>query len=363
MSSGKSSAPTAEAVTGDGAEAKDAPGGEGPLDLGAMQGLLAGLAGARGLVLAVSGGPDSMALMGMCALCADRLPKVHVATIDHGLRPSGRAEAEAVLAAATAFGFAARLLRWEGASAASAVQEKARRARYALLAEVAREAGASHIVTAHTLDDQAETMLMRLARGSGPEGLVGMRALVQRGAFLHARPLLGVAKARLVATCRARGWSFVDDPSNRDPRFARARWRTLMPALAAEGLDAAGLARFGRRLASVLDVVDRCAARAGAEARLEDEGGVIALDARRLSQEPAAVAERVLGRLLADFARPGPPRLARLEHLTVRILAAAGAGESFAGTLHGARLILARDGILRIRPEGERRRGRAGGAA
>src|SRR5690606_3498551 len=122
-----------------------------------------------------------------------------------------------------------------------------REARYRLLVQCAREAGASHLVTAHTLDDQAETILMRMARGSGLAGLAGMRAETDREGICHVRPLLEWPKASLLTLCREQGWAFVGDPSNEDARFARVRWRRIMPLLAEEGLTAERLARLGER--------------------------------------------------------------------------------------------------------------------
>ena len=104
--------------------------------------------------------------------------------------------------------------RWEGLKPASGVQAQARRARYMLLANEARRLGGATLVTAHTLDDQAETMLMRLAHGSGPSGLAGMRGRSEVNGVPLARPLLGIPKARLVATAEARGLPFMCDPSN-----------------------------------------------------------------------------------------------------------------------------------------------------
>ena len=137
------------------------------------------------------------------------------------------------------------------------MQEAARAARYRLLGEAARKAGAPHILTAHTLDDQAETVLIRMARGSGLTGLAAMHddtaaGHVRRGAgaesgdaIVLVRPLLDIAEGAADRDPRGREIPFADDPSNRDPRFTRARLRGLMGALAAEGLDAppAGAAR------------------------------------------------------------------------------------------------------------------------
>ena len=133
------------------------------------------------------------------------------------------------------------------------MQETARIARYRLLAEAATRAGYEHILTAHTLNDQAETVLFRLARGSGLTGLAGMAHAsavpIDAGtAIFLVRPLLPISKARLLATLKAAGVAHSEDPSNLDPRFARPRLRALMPALASEGLDARCLARLALRM-------------------------------------------------------------------------------------------------------------------
>src|SRR5262249_8817293 len=139
--------------------------------------------------------------------------------------------------------------------------------RHQLSAGAARGAGAPCVLTAHTLDDQAETVLLRMARGSGLSGLGAMvrqtllpvtglhttgatdkKAAIYKTAIFLVRPLLDLSKARLIATLAAMGITFVDDPSNRDPRFTRPRLRMLMPALADEGLDARRLALLARRL-------------------------------------------------------------------------------------------------------------------
>ena len=217
--------------------------------------LFSGLDGLRGLILAVSGGPDSTALLVLAARWAKRVkraPKLVAITIDHGLRKEAAGEAVAVGRLARRLGVSHRTLRWRGKKPKSGLQEAAREARYRLLAQAAADAGYAHILTAHTLDDQAETVLFRLARGSGVVGLAGMAhasllptgpSASGEGVIFLVRPLLRIPKARLVATLKAARIPYSDDPTNRDPRFTRARLRTLLPALAREGLDARGLAR------------------------------------------------------------------------------------------------------------------------
>ena len=140
--------------------------------------LFHGLENLRGLVLAVSGGSDSTALLVMAARWAKQLkkrrPKLLAVTIDHGLRPESAREAAAVKRLARQLGVPHRTLAWRGRKPKTGLQETARLARYALLAQAALREGYEHVLTAHTLDDQAETVLFRLARGSGVTGLAGM---------------------------------------------------------------------------------------------------------------------------------------------------------------------------------------------
>ena len=228
------------------------PTADGSVGDGEANALFRGLEDLPGLVLAVSGGPDSTALLVLAARWAKRLkraPKLVAVTIDHGLRPQAAREAAMVKRLARRLGVPHRTLHWRGRKPRTGLQEAARYARYALLAQVAMRARFAHILTAHTLDDQAETVLFRLARGSGLFGLTGMAHAAPlplngvREIFL-VRPLLHLPKARLVATLKAERIAYAEDPSNHDPRFTRARLRSLMPALAREGLDARGLARL-----------------------------------------------------------------------------------------------------------------------
>lgn len=291
--------------------------------------LFGGLEGLRGLLLAVSGGSDSSALLLITARWAKELkkrrkraPKLTAVTIDHGLRPDSKREAAAVKRLARRLGVAHRTLRWRGKKPKTGVQEAARHARYRLLAQAAARAGCEHILTAHTLDDQAETVLFRLARGSGLTGLAGMAYAAPVPAdgdssIFLVRPLLGVPKARLIATLKAAGVAYSEDPSNRDPRFARARLRNLMPDLAREGLDARGLARLAARLrraeATVEFAVDAASA-ALAPAPWRERGPIV-FEAARFHDLPAEVALRLIGRAIAYTGDEGPVELAKLESL------------------------------------------------
>jgi tRNA(Ile)-lysidine synthase len=323
-----------------------------------------GLENAHGLILAVSGGPDSTALMILAARWAKRLeraPKLIAVTVDHGLRAEAAREAAAVKRLAKALGVAHRTLRWRGKKPKSGLQEAARVARYRLLADVAVRAGYGHILTAHTLDDQAETILFRLARGSGLTGLAGMaRALPlpigARASLFLVRPLLHLPKARLVATLKAERIGFSDDPSNQDPRFARARLRGLMPDLAREGLDARGLARLAARVRRAEAAIEFAvgAARAALAPGPWPARGPITFATARFADLPAEIGLRLLGRAVAQTGDEGPVELGKLEALYEALRLAPA---RLRRTLAGAQITLDKDRLTVERAPARRSRG------
>ena len=314
------------------------------------------------LLVAVSGGPDSIALLGLLAAWAQvpGRPILHAATVDHGLREASSEEARAVSALCAGLGVPHAVLRWEGAKPRAGIQAHAREARYRLLADEAARLGGAVLVTAHHQDDQAETLLMRMAHGSGPAGLAGMRARHVRAGLAIARPLLDVSKGELVATAEALGLPFVRDPSNADDRFERARWRALLPARAREGLTAQRLASLARRLGRTEAAL---AHRAGVllpalslPSRLDGEARLRFAD---LLAEPEEMALRVVSLALEGLVCDdmSGPRLERLEACVGALLAAAAEGTALRRTLGGCVLSLSADGVLSLRREGMRRRG------
>ena len=221
---------------------------------------------APALLLAVSGGPDSVALMWLMARWRRSLgrgPRLIAATVDHGLRAEAAREARVVKRLARELDLPHRTLRWTGEKPTTGVPAAARDARYRLLAQAAKAAGASHIVTAHTRDDQAETLLMRLLRGSGVAGLGAMERLSLRHGVVLARPLLNIPKTRLIATLNKAKIAYAEDPTNRDRAYTRPRLRALLPALAAEGGDARTLARLAAPSYSMLRRLLLCPRRSG----------------------------------------------------------------------------------------------------
>ncbi|MFY9686348.1 MAG: tRNA lysidine(34) synthetase TilS [Pseudolabrys sp.] len=326
--------------------------------------LFSGLQSLPVLVLAVSGGPDSTALMVLAARWRDSLkakPKLIAVTVDHGLRKESKAEAAAVARLARDLDIAHRTSRWTGRKPKTGLQEAARLTRYRLLGRAARKVGGTHILTAHTLDDQSETVLIRMSRGSGISGLGAMQrisSVLHDGSLFLVRPLLDISKSRLIATLRAAGISYADDPSNRDPRFTRARLRGLMHLLAEEGLDAAQLARLARRLRRADVAIERAVERAVAELFVELPGApAIAIEARRFADLPAEVALRLLGRAMARVGNEGPVELGKLEAFKTALDEAQNSPKNrFRRTLAGAIVTLKDPQILVERAPPRRRK-------
>lgn len=319
--------------------------------------LFAGLKDVPALVLAVSGGPDSVALLVLMARWRRALrrgPRLIAVTVDHGLRREAATEARAVKALAGSLGIEHHTLRWHGPKPASGLPAAARRARYRLLADLARAHGSVHLVTAHTRDDQAETVLMRLSRGSGLAGLAAMAPQSERDGFVLLRPLLDVPKARLVATLAKGRIPFATDPSNRDVRFTRPRLRALMPALAQEGCDARNLARLAVRLAranAAIEAVADTAERALIAIDSATRRSVV--DAVGFFAAPEEIRLRLLARAVDRAGHEGPAELAKTEALLQALKGAWGGRRRFKQTLAGAVVEVGRN--LTIAPAPPRR--------
>lgn len=312
------------------------------------------LAPFQSLLLAVSGGPDSVALMLACARWSARnAHDIAVATVDHGLREGSRAEAEQVENWAQQLGFSHRTLIWEGKKPATRVQERARDKRYALLADCALRIGAKAIVTAHHADDQAETVLFRLSRGSGVTGLSGMAAASRFGDVALLRPLLGFTKQELESFCTHEKQPFLRDPSNDSARFARVKLRALAPLLAEQGLDRDALLRLGARAAQAEAALASIALDAFAAARRESNDGVT-LDAESLRRAPQEILQRVIALGINSLAPQSPLRLERLERAAARVGEALSAGSTLRLTLAETMLDLRRN-ELRLRTAPPRR--------
>lgn len=299
------------------------------------------------LVLAVSGGADSMALALLAASWANAVGGEAVAlTVDHRLRPESGAEAAAVADALNARGVRHEILTLGAGLPASGVESAARAARYHALVERCRSLGALRLLTAHHAGDQAETVLLRLSRGSGPDGLAGMAPARNLGDVMLLRPLLGVAPARLRATCEAAGLAWFEDPTNVGDGNARGRLRRVGGLLAAEGLTAETLARTAGRAAAQRRLLDRLTAELLGGAVALSPWGYAEVDSAPFAAADPELAGRALARVLATVGGGAhPPRWEGLSRMAARV--AAGEGGTLAGCVlrHGSagRLLVLRE--------------------
>jgi len=302
------------------------------------------------LAVAVSGGRDSLALAVLAHEWAvPRAGRVLALIVDHGLRRESADEARATRDRLAGQGIESEILLWSGGKPATRLQQAAREARYRLLFAACRRHGILHLMTAHHADDQDETVAMRAARDSGPDGLAGMAAIVEHRDLRLLRPLLGVPRPRLTATLEARGVGWIDDPSNQDRRFERVRVRQDRVA-AGIGRDAGRTLRDRRLAETALGAIE-----------VGPEG--VALDHGAVSVLRKEITERLLSRVVqAVGGLDYPPRRERLGRAAARLLQGARAGKSGKSqdfTLSGCWLMLRRDAATRrlrwiVRPESGR---------
>jgi len=269
------------------------------------------------LCVAVSGGADSLCL----ALLADRWARarggrVEAVTVDHGLRPESAAEARQVAHWLKARGIRHRILRWQGAKPASDLAAAARAARYALLADWAAARGILHLLLAHHRDDQAETVLLRLGRGSGVDGLAAMAGAVELARVRLLRPLLDLPKARLVATLTAARQAWAEDPGNLAGASARSRVRLALAELGRDGIAPDRLAATAARIGRARQALEAATTALLAAAVAIYPTGYLRLDPAAFAAAPAEIRLRALARcLMAVSGDAYPPRLERLERL------------------------------------------------
>ena len=279
--------------------------------------------------LAVSGGGDSVALL--CLAVEAGLKPVAV-TVDHGLRPEAAAEADWVAALCDRLGVAHRILRWQDWDRTGNLQDEARRARLRLIADWAREQGLSRVALAHTRDDQAETVLMRMARRGGVDGLSAMSPRRQHLGITWVRPLLDTGREELRDWLRARGQDWIEDPSNEALRFDRIKARRALGLLAPLGITGPVLADIARQMQSVRQTLERQTAEAARLALRADRADVL-LSSMALDQTDE-IARRLLLAAIA-FVAPSdyPPRSVPV----LALLSALRRGQG--GTLAGCRFL------------------------
>jgi tRNA(Ile)-lysidine synthase len=278
--------------------------------------------------IGVSGGPDSLALLLLAAYT--RPGQIEAATVDHRLRPESADEASVVAQYCEKLGVPHAILgaNWND-KPTSAIQERARRERYRLLGYWAEERGLDAIATAHHADDQAETLLMRLARGAGVRGLAGMRPRSRTpGSDMRLiRPLLGWRRTELAQICHDAGVAPVVDPSNADEQFERVRIRLRMAGN--EWLDAAAIAKSASHLADAQTALEWAARREWKQA-VKERSSLIAYQP---SDAPSEIVRRIVARAVSTLATEGDTDLRgrELDHLLDTL------GQGEAATLRGVR--------------------------
>jgi tRNA(Ile)-lysidine synthase len=308
---------------------------------GVMAGLASDEAAWPGAV-AVSGGSDSVALMHLLASWATRagVKAPAILTVDHGLRAGSAADARMVVRWARALDLKATVLRWTGPRPDSDIEAEAREARYRLMGAWLRKHRIASLYVAHTEDDQAETFLLRLMRGSGLDGLSAMRPVAgyPLPAFADLRlirPLLSIDRAALRAHLEGLDQSWLEDPMNSEERFARVRLRNLMPQLHAAGVTRTRIAAAAAHLTRARDALDTVTGAVLARCAQPGPSG-FQIDTVALTAAPREIGLRALARLLMEVSRQTyRPRFERLERLYDRLATGTLGGGT---TLHGCRI-------------------------
>lgn len=296
--------------------------------------------------VAVSGGGDSLALLCLAVDWANRNGReVLAVTVDHGLRPEAAGEAAHVVALCRAAGVPCDMLTWTGWDGQGNLQDAARRARKSLIASWAARSAVTLVLTGHTQDDQAETVLMRLARGSGVDGLAGIAPWTRDAGLVWGRPLLDTRRQELRSYLTARGMSWVEDPSNDDPRFDRVKARKMLGSLAELGLTVDRLAATAKRMQAAADALARATGDLALQAVSVDRGDLV-IDDAAVRAAPEDVQRRLMARALSWVA--GQTYRPRYEALLALMQSCAKGGS---GTLHGCFVKPNRAGGLRVMRE------------
>jgi tRNA(Ile)-lysidine synthase len=243
------------------------------------------------LGVAVSGGSDSLALLHLLADWGQA--PLHVITVDHGLRPEAKAEACYVSSVCEALGIEHETLHWSWQGQGN-LQDQARRGRYGVMASWAASEGIGQIALGHTMDDVAETFLMRLSREAGLDGLSAMARWFDQQGMRFVRPLLDISRVDLQAYLRRRDVTWVSDPSNEDPRFGRVRARAVLQALEPLGITPKGLARSAGNLRATRELVDGITSEAARDMIDVDRGDIIIDDTRAVAELGSEIARRLM---------------------------------------------------------------------
>lgn len=277
------------------------------------------------VAVALSGGPDSMALCWLLSQWAAQQSgaEIHALTVNHGLRQEAHKEAQQVAAWVKDWPHTRHTIltmdQENDAAPFAKIMENARNGRYKLLSAYCREQGIEKLFVAHHREDQAETFLFRLAKGSGLDGLSAMQYERAYNEELDiVRPLLDFSKEQLISTCDRNDIPYVLDPTNDDARFARSRLRKAYEVLEAEGLTSKRLAVTARRFARAREALDYTAQKVMAAAQISKDNQRIILDRCVLQEWPAEIRLRIIAmamRTISPVQGGYGPRMEKLENL------------------------------------------------
>lgn len=299
--------------------------------------------------VAVSGGSDSLALLLLLERWAAREGRgMRVVTVDHGLRHGSAAEAQSVADLCRMRGLPHDTLKWQPNDLAGNLQALARMARRRLIGEWAAREGVVAVALGHTLDDQAETFLMRLARGSGVDGLAAMSGVSRGGGLVWLRPMLDLGRDELRTWLSDQGMCWAEDPSNSDLRFDRARMRAAQDALDRLGFTRARLAETARHMRRARAALEADTARLAAACATLSSCGEVTVDVAAFGEAAEEIRLRLLAALLSWIGnRDYRPRFDALTQLEAAITG----GDLGSGrTLHGC-VVRQRRGRVVIRRE------------
>lgn len=291
----------------------------GPVTVQEFAGAMRELTPELPVAVAVSGGADSMALLRLTqdwVTARGAADRIVAFTFDHGLREASSQEARQVAEWCAALGIRHHTLNWEGAKPGRGIQAAAREARYAALSAACREMGISSLLLGHQLEDQAETFLLRLGRGSGVYGLSAMASQRVWNGIRLLRPQLGFSRQRLRATLMGLNQPWLEDPSNTDQRFARVKARALLGQMEEAGISPARLTATAKQMARARAVFENLCAEVKRSAVWWDRAGAASLKSERLLSQPEEIGLRVLAQvLMAAGGQPYPPRMQSLLQL------------------------------------------------
>ncbi len=277
--------------------------------------------------VAVSGGPDSMALANLfCDFAKLENKKLHILTIDHGLRSEAKIEANQVadwVEKKNLKNITHKTLLWEGKKPEASIMEEARAARYELIDNYCKEHKIQTVFVAHHQDDQAETFLIRLAKGSGLDGLAGMNELQSYSKNLKiARPFLNISKQTLINYCEEKSIIFMNDPSNKNEKYLRPRLRQSMAILEEEGLSPKRLTSLAIRLRRARHALEIISEKNYQDCLKEKNEERAVLDFNKIKSQPEEIIFRVIQKAVKDMRKDDyyGVRMERLENLVISLL-------------------------------------------